>query len=207
MAAAPDTTNHPRLDELLLQCQHRRDVGEPVTPEELCAGCPDLLEDLRNQIEAQLGGSGPHSATTVREGDTRRQKMAPSDLPRVPGYEVLEMLGRGGMGVVFKARQDGTDRLVAVKMLSSIDATREDDCTRFRREARALARISHPNIVQIYEVGDAHPADANLTVPFFSMEYVAGGTLSQCLDGKPLPPDESAALVETLALAMHAAHQ
>jgi serine/threonine protein kinase len=119
----------------------------------------------------------------------------------IPGYEVLGELGRGGMGVVYKARQVGLGRLTAVKVILSGGHSGEQDLARFRQEAETLGRLKHPNIVQIYEVGE-HDG-----LPFFSLEYCPGGSLDSRLNGSPLPPSEAAGLVATLARAMHAAHQ
>jgi serine/threonine-protein kinase len=118
----------------------------------------------------------------------------------IPGYEILGELGRGGMGVVYKARQVKADRLVALKMILSGAHASEQDLTRFRTEAQAVARLQHPNIVQVHEVGDDHG------LPYFSLEYCAGGSLEKKLAGTPLPPQESARLIETLARAVQAAH-
>jgi tetratricopeptide (TPR) repeat protein len=128
------------------------------------------------------------------------QRPSAAGLRLVGGYEILEELGRGGMGVVYKARQVQLDRLVALKMLGSASASR-DDLVRFRTEAEAVARLSHPNIVPIYEVGE-HDG-----LPFFSLEYLEGGSLDRRLGGKPLAAADAAALVETLARAAHFAHQ
>jgi WD40 repeat protein len=117
----------------------------------------------------------------------------------VPGYEILTELGRGGMGVVFLARQARPNRLVALKMILSLQAG-EVHLDRFRREAEVLARLQHPNIVAIYEVGE-HDG-----LPFFSLEYCPGGPLDKKLNGTPLPPRQAAGLVETLARAMQASH-
>jgi serine/threonine protein kinase len=119
----------------------------------------------------------------------------------LPGYEIVSELGRGGMGVVYEARQVALGRTVALKMILSGDHAGTADLARFRSEGEAIARLQHPNIVQVYEVGE----DGGL--PFFSLEFCSGGSLEQRLHGGPLAPGEAAALVETLARAMHAAHQ
>jgi formylglycine-generating enzyme required for sulfatase activity len=127
--------------------------------------------------------------------------IAHAPLPSVPGYEVLGELGRGGMGVVYKARQLGLNRLVALKMISAAESAGPEQALRFRPEAEAIARLQHPNIVQIYEVGEREGR------PYFSLEYVEGGTLAKRLAGAPLPPCEAAQMATTLAAAMDAAHQ
>jgi WD40 repeat protein/tetratricopeptide (TPR) repeat protein/tRNA A-37 threonylcarbamoyl transferase component Bud32 len=119
---------------------------------------------------------------------------------RVPGYEILEVLGRGGMGVVYKARQARVNRTVALKMILSGAHAGETDLARFRNEAEAIARLQHPHIVQIHEVGEHD------SLPFFSLEFCPGGSLEKKLTGAPLPPRDAAILVERLARAMHAAH-
>src|SRR5262249_41578523 len=114
--------------------------------------------------------------------------------------EILEKLGRGGMGVVYKARQTSLKRLVALKMVRTAHRATPDELSRLKAEAEAVARLQHPNIVHIYEVGE-HDGR-----PFFSMEYVEGGTLHASLR-KQLPhPEEAAKQIETLAQAMHVAH-
>jgi serine/threonine-protein kinase len=122
-------------------------------------------------------------------------------LPRVPGYEVLSELGRGGMGVVYKARQAGFNRLVALKMLlhgAHADAEQRD---RFRREAEAVARLKHAGIVDVYAFGELDGC------PYFSLEYVEGGSLADRLRGRPLPPREAAELIAALAVAVQYAHE
>jgi WD40 repeat protein len=118
----------------------------------------------------------------------------------IPGYEILGELGRGGMGVVYEARQVKADRLVALKMILAGAHASEQDLARFRTEAQAVARLQHPNIVQVYEVGDDHG------LPYFSLEFCAGGSLEKKLAGTPLPPQKAARLVETLAHAVQVAH-
>jgi serine/threonine-protein kinase len=144
------------------------------------------------------------SANTELSGDflfTPPSHSPASDqsLPRLPGYQVLEWIGEGGMGVVYKARQLLTNRLVAVKM---VNAGRDDLAARarFLAEAEAAARLRHPGVVQVYEVGDAGGQS------FLALEFCEGGSLADRLDGSPLPPDRAAAVVEQLARAMHAGH-
>lgn len=119
----------------------------------------------------------------------------------VPGYEILEELGRGGMGVIYKARQLQPRRLVALKMILSGEHASEDQLARFRSEAEAVARVQHPNIVQIHEVGQ-HDGRA-----FLTLEFVPGGNLAQHLRKNPQRPKQAAALLEQLARGVHFAHQ
>jgi len=142
-----------------------------------------------------------HDETTQDLALTAAQSDAPASPTRVPGYELLEEVGRGGMGVVWKARQLSLNRLVALKMLLAGDAAGPGELGRFKAEAEAVARLQHPSIVQIFEVG-SHDGRA-----FFSLEFVAGGSLAQKLAGTPLPAAEAAALVEELANAVQYAHE
>jgi WD40 repeat protein/serine/threonine protein kinase len=121
--------------------------------------------------------------------------------PSVPGYEILAELGRGGMGVVYKARQIRLNRLVALKMILAGPFAAPADLARFRREAEAAASLQHPHIVQIHEVGEADGK------PFFSLELVEGGSLADRLNGTPQPARQAAELVMVLAQAIHAAHE
>jgi serine/threonine protein kinase len=121
---------------------------------------------------------------------------------RVPGYRILGILGRGGMGVVYKAIQERANRLVALKMILGGAHASALDQVRFRTEAEAAARLSHPNIVQLHEVGETPEG-----FPYFSLEYVAGGTLADRLKERPFRPLEAVALIESLARAMQYAHE
>src|SRR5262249_32818893 len=105
------------------------------------------------------------------------------------------------MGVVYLARQLGLKRLVALKMIGAGAHAAADDLARFRSEAEAVARLRHPHIVQIYEIGEQGGR------PFFSLEYMDGGSLAQSLNGEPQPAQRGAELVEQVAEAMHYAHQ
>jgi serine/threonine-protein kinase len=117
------------------------------------------------------------------------------------GYELLEELGRGAMGVVYKARQVHLNRLVALKMILAGAHAGPHELARFRGEAEAVARLRHPHIVQIYEIGEAEGR------PYFSLEYIEGGSLADRLDGTPQPPRRAAQLVQALAGGVEAAHQ
>jgi WD40 repeat protein/tetratricopeptide (TPR) repeat protein len=144
---------------------------------------------------------GLFAAPTVPERAPASGSKRGRPLPAVPGYEILDVLGRGGMGVVYQARQLGLNRVVALKMIRGGTYAGSEELARFRAEAEAVARFQHPHIVQIHEVGQ-HDG-----LPFFSLEFVDGGSLAQKLAGTPVSPAEAAQLAETLARTMHAAHQ
>jgi serine/threonine protein kinase len=121
--------------------------------------------------------------------------------PHIPGHTILGVLGRGGMGVVYQARDLQRQRLVALKMMLVGGHAGEQQLARFRTEAQAIARLQHPNIVQLYEMGQSEGH------PFFSLEFVEGGSLAAQLDGTAWPARKAARLVRTLARAVHHAHQ
>ena len=119
----------------------------------------------------------------------------------IPGYDVEALLGRGGMGVVYKARHRRLNRLVALKMLIAGAYAGPTERARFQREAEAVASLRHANIVQVYDVGDHEGC------PYFTMELLEGGSLAQALAGTPQSAGQAAALLITLAEAVQAAHQ
>ena len=126
--------------------------------------------------------------------------VASSSWPAIPGYEILRECGRGGMGVVYQALQSGLNRLVALKMIRDDALIDPEFRQRFQTEAQAVARLQHPNIVQIFEIGML-PGNR---YPYFSLEFVDGGDLGEQLKVKPLEPPQAAELVRTLAGAMQA---
>jgi serine/threonine protein kinase len=132
---------------------------------------------------------------------------AVSPWPSVAGYEILAELGRGGMGVVYQARHVRLQRVVALKMVLAGGHAGAAALARFQTEAEAVARLQHPNIVQIYEVGEWRAGDVSPPMPYFSLEYCAAGSLAGKLGGTPFPPPQAARTVEILAQVMHAAHQ
>jgi eukaryotic-like serine/threonine-protein kinase len=139
---------------------------------------------------------------TEMQGTVARPQASPADgdLPAIPGYEVLRELGRGGMGVVYCAWQASLGRAVALKMILAGAYAGPQDRARFRTEAEAIARLQHPNIVHIYDVGE-HEGK-----PYIAMEYVDGSSLARRLAGTPLPARAAAGLVELLARAIDHAH-
>jgi WD40 repeat protein/Tfp pilus assembly protein PilF len=121
--------------------------------------------------------------------------------PVIAGFEIRGELGRGGMGVVYQARQVALNRLVALKMILAGNHADAEKQRRFRVEAEAIARLRHPNFVQVHDHGhsDGHA--------YLALEFVEGGTLAQKAAGVPQPPAQAAQLVETLAAAIQHAHQ
>jgi WD40 repeat protein len=183
-----------------------------------CAPCQHALEELTNAVRLRADPA-PASGTAFlqrleaapppadSEGVLPTIAAAPQAVPAavppptIPGYEVLRELGRGGMGIVYLARQRRLRRLVAMKMMLAGGAATAEQLARFRVEAEAAARLQHANIVQIYEVGE------QAGQPYCALEYVDGGNLAQQLGGTPAPAAQAARLVETLARAMHYAHR
>jgi serine/threonine protein kinase len=171
-----------------------------------CASCQQQLARLTRIPDAETWRRAGHPRRGSRAEDEmmRRLKRRPAAVDcepqAVPGYEILGELGRGGMGVVYKARQLGLQRTVALKMVRSGVHTGPKELARFRAEAAVIARLRHPNIVQVYDVGEAAGR------PYFVMEFVSGGSLAQHLQGTPQRARPAARMVETLARAVHAAH-
>jgi WD40 repeat protein len=139
-----------------------------------------------------------HLTRVVESGAAK--PVAPADRDPLAGYALKEELGRGGMGVVYLARQRHPGRLVALKMVLAGPQARPEEFVRFRREVEAIAAVPHPNLVTVYEVGEYEGR------PFYVMEYVDGGSLARWVAGKPQPPPAAARVVEALARAMHAVH-
>ena len=149
--------------------------------------------------EATLDAEGKTNAFSISSADGSAE-IVMNDLPFVVGYKLLSELGRGGMGVVYKARQMKLDRLVALKMVLAGAHASADQLARFLIEAQAVAHLTHNNIVQIFDVGERDG------LPFFSLEYIDGGSLQQTIGGKPQPVRYAAKTVSTLCSAMAFAH-
>jgi WD40 repeat protein/tRNA A-37 threonylcarbamoyl transferase component Bud32 len=217
LAARPDAI----LDLVMNEVGLREDRGERPQLDEYLARFPQVADALRRQFElhqALRASSGqsiqqlmvelerqvePTSglATVPPGGGGRDQARGPGEQPFVTGYEIIRELGRGGMGVVYKARQLSLNRIVALKMILAAEHAGAEGLMRFRLEAEAVAQLQHPNIVQVYEIGEQDGR------PFFSLEFVDGDTLDHKLTAGPQPPRQSAQLVEALARAVHHAHE
>jgi serine/threonine-protein kinase len=153
--------------------------------------------------ETASGGTVDYKAAPEAKPQPKApDKAARAEAPAtVAGYEVLSVLGRGAMGVVYKARQRGLNRLVALKMILAGEHAGSHELNRFQAEAEAVAHLRHPNIVQIYEVGEEQG------LPFFSLEFVEGSSLDRKANGTPMPPVDAARMVLKLARAMDYAHK
>jgi tetratricopeptide (TPR) repeat protein/tRNA A-37 threonylcarbamoyl transferase component Bud32 len=216
-----------RLDSLLLAWQEQRQQGHDLTANDLCRDCPELtavlgqrIAELRrmqsDDVSIHLGAAdallaaetpkwqaslaNPGAPDTLKTSDQPSPAASPQrDL--VPGYEILRELGRGGMGVVYQARQQSLNRLVALKMILAGRHADTESLTRFLREAETIGRLRHPNVVQVYDYG-SHDGK-----PYFSLEYLEGGSLVSKLKGEPQAPAQAARLVLLLAEAVQAAHE
>jgi eukaryotic-like serine/threonine-protein kinase len=189
-------------DDLLLNLLERWDEsyrrGEDATPESLGVTDPTIRDALRELIKRQkrlyalldLANTPSDDATTANE-----------PLPPYPDHEIIIEIGRGGMGIVYKARDRKLGRVVAIKTIAEGEYATSDQRERFRAEAQAVARLSHPNIIAIHAIGEHDKR------PYLSLEFVEGGSLDHRLAEKPMASREAADLVETLARAVHAAHQ
>lgn len=166
------------------------------------ADCPGCADDSWNQSAGSTFSDElpppPRSGRTASMPIANKAGVPQSaNLPAIPGYELLDELGRGGMGVVYRARQLSLNRLVALKVIAR-DESRER--MRFRLEAESIGRLQHPNIVQVHEIGESDGRE------YFAMELVPGGTLAQALVNNPLDTRAAAALLEILARAVEYAH-
>lgn len=180
----------------------RADSSDP-RPDSAVQDTPDKLT-ATGDFSFLKGWSGDPQRTLTRgDGGPAPGAPPPVDSLRhaVPGYEIISELGRGGMGVVYLARQLGLNRPVALKMILSGEHAGPNERERFRREAESVATLQHPNIVQIYDIGEADGR------PYLAFEYVGGGSLANLLEGRPWPAAAAADLVETLARAMQYAHE
>jgi serine/threonine protein kinase len=215
---------NPTVDDLLQRWTILKEQSESATIEDLCSDDPEGSADLKERlqaiasmmsflgIEADLGpiasssteiGVRDISSSTV-EGECSElavDRDVPAKSVRIPGYEVLGELGRGGMGVVYLARQISLNRVVALKEILIGDHSNPSQIARFRNEGLTVARLRHPNIVQVYEVGE-HDG-----LPFITFEYIRGSSLDRKLTGAPIPSSEAAALIAALARGISVAHE
>ncbi|HEV3202750.1 MAG TPA: serine/threonine-protein kinase, partial [Gemmataceae bacterium] len=198
-----------QLAQLLTDCTEQVHQGRSPDIEGIARQHPDLAKELRElwaaiQISEALAKSSCHGSATLAIPPIPQGQDSPpaNNLPREFGdYELLEETGRGAMGVVYKARQRSLNRTVAIKMLLRSDFATAADLMRFRAEAEAAAKLQHPNVVGVYEVGECDGQ------AYFSMRYVEGTTLAKLVASGPLAPRETARYLATICRAIHHAHQ
>lgn len=202
----PAESHTARLEQVLADYLHALEAGEPVDRDELQRKHPDLADELRSffanraaleRLAEPLQGPAYDQTLGVADGGGS----AHAGRVRYFGdYELLEEVARGGMGVVYKARQVSLNRIVAVKMILAGQFADESAVRRFRQEAEAAANLDHPHIVPVFEVGE-HAGQQ-----YFSMGFIAGQSLAEKLLAGPLSPREAAELMEKVARAVQYAH-
>src|SRR5687767_3494648 len=183
-------------DETPAKCPRCGTALTASSPEGLCPRCL-----LAMQLDP---------ATAVTEDDSinrgRGEAQSPEAIaPLFPQLEILECLGRGGMGVVYKARQRALDRIVALKILAPERERDAEFAARFAREAQALARLSHPHIVTVHDFGEVKAADGSALF-YLLMEFVDGVNLRQVLRTRRIAPEQALAIVPTICDALQYAH-
>jgi serine/threonine-protein kinase len=197
-----------QLDLIYQEILLRDQASEPGPGlQEYLERFPHLAQPLRAQFAVEhalghdLAGLDPVTQR-MGSGDSAPGAKAPGlALPQIPGYQVVSLLGRGAMGVVYQAMDLRLGRTVALKMVLMGGLAESADLVRFIHEAEATARLRHPNLVQVFAIG------SHKQLPYFTMEYVEGGTLAERLKGRPLPPREAASLLVPVAAAVQHAHQ
>ena len=198
---APGEGRTVLLRELVrIDLERRAKAGERRSWEDYSRDFPELL-DADDGSADDFSWVAPSSGMSASANGVSTPLFSDLPGPTIAGYEIIGLLGQGGMGAVYKAKQTSLKRLVALKVIRP--GSREDPRheARLRAEAEAAASLQHPNIVQVYEVGQQHG------VSYIALELVEGGTLAQKLGGKPLRAHESASLLEALARAVHFAHE
>jgi serine/threonine protein kinase/tetratricopeptide (TPR) repeat protein len=222
-------SDEQKIELIFWEFQQRWKNGDRADPREYRAAFPVLAERLsdlkprcccpkcRRQIAVETAFRGTIGCPFCRF-EINLDAVFPARITASPsraegepfalaGYELLGELGHGGMGIVYKARQVGLNRLVAIKMIRDAAHATSAERTRFLAEAEAVAQLQHPNIIHIYEVLRLQPADAREATPCLVMEFVEGSSLDRRLAGAAQPPRAAAELVETLARAIHYAHE
>ena len=203
------------IELLAMDIEYRRNAGEIPSHDDYLSVFPQYEDTIRRAFAKTLDLpisnadasrvstriDGPHHLNATVQGQPLGVDSEPETTRiHIPGCEVLEMLGRGGMGVVFRARQVELDREVAVKLILAGRLAAEEQLIRFRLEAEAVASLEHPNIVQVYDAGEF---DAQ---PYLIMEYVTGESLEERIQVTEFSSSDAASLIETLSRGIHAAH-
>ena len=183
--------------DALAHWDERYHQGEDLPVESLGLRAPALVDELRGRIERQ---KRLYALLDHPQATTDGSAGSGDPLPMFPGHETLSRIGHGGMGIVYKARDQKLGRVVAIKTIAGGLGASRAQVGRFRAEAEAVARLKHPNVIPIYAIGEHEGR------PYFSLEYADGGSLAQRLNLAPIAAAAAAGLIEAIALAVHAAH-
>jgi eukaryotic-like serine/threonine-protein kinase len=213
----PEDPRRQRLDEVIGALLVALDAGQNPNPSEWLTRhpelCPELAEFFADRVRmddlVEPFAVSPATATDVAFSQSKGDEHIGESAALLKGthvryfgdYEVQKVLGEGGMGIVYKARQISLNRAVALKMVKATRFASADDLRRFKNEAEAVARLDHPNIVPIFEVGEFEDQH------YFSMKLIAGASLDKRLEEYTADPGRAARLVAVAAGAIHHAHQ
>ena len=194
-ATVEGTLDRPRSAEFLLLSERVTGTGSSVPDGE------EFTSDAGQGVSPSRPADPPAGPTVLAAAGQTPTAHRERPLPTIDGYEILGELGRGGMGVVYRAREVLLNRLCVLKMILAGAHADAEAVARFLAEAEAVARLQHPNIVQIHHIGEADG------LPYFELEYIDGGSLDRRLDGTPWKVVQAAELVETLARGVSEAHR
>jgi serine/threonine-protein kinase len=198
---ASDEAHEQQLAQALSALTDRVQSGEPVDLEQACREHPELATELRELWGTVMVANAVGADAPTVEDDFEVHQEPPGLPGRVGDYKLLAEIGRGGMGVVYLAEQAQLKRKLAVKMILRGPLASQDDRERFLAEAQAAARLDHPGIVPVYQVGE----DGGRM--YFSMKYINGPTLSNLLEAGPMEPHQAASLLARVSRAIAFAHQ
>jgi len=187
-----------QLDQIIADFLQAQEDGRTVSEADVIDAHPELANELREFFD-DLGQMDKLASPLAAPVMSRRPVLG--KLRYFGDYELLEEIARGGMGIVYKARQSSLNRIVAVKLILSGHLASETDVKRFQTEAESAANLQHPHIVSVHEVGRYNGQS------YFSMEYIDGKNLSEIVRDHPLPPRQAAGYVREVAEAIHYAHQ
>jgi WD40 repeat protein len=203
LASLPELEQLPQVvvDLLVAEYVVRKQREPALAVDAFLAPFPSFATDFRVRLDEARGASTDPKPLDETVALSAPRTAGASSLPDIPGHTLLERIGRGGMGVVYRAVHRELGRPVALKMMVAGSHADDEDLARFRTEAKAVAQLDHPNIVTIYEVGE------HQGLPYLSIEYCSGGSLDKPLRESPLPARRSAELVEALARAIAVAHR
>jgi serine/threonine-protein kinase len=202
---SPDSHDE-HLAQLFAELTEQYRKGQRLNLDAVCREHPDLAKELKSLWPAIMIAEEVARPVSLPPTLDSRPPQPPAELMQAPlrpfgDYELLEELGRGGMGVVYKAWQRSLGRIVAIKMILRGEHAAPADLARFRAEAAAAAKLDHPNIVPVHDIGEVDGQ------PYFTMKFIEGVTLADRVSQGPLEPREAARIMCAVAHGVHAAHQ